>query len=82
MKVAIGGGPPTILASGQNWLDRIAVDATSVYWTTDNSNGDWQSPNHDRFIPYPGKGCRVGRAWSGSVDLQLATKDLPRGTSR
>ena len=33
MKVAIDGGAPTILASGQSSPTRIAVDATSVYWT-------------------------------------------------
>ena len=31
MKVPLGGGSPTTLASGQYFMD-IAVDATSVYW--------------------------------------------------
>jgi hypothetical protein len=33
MKVPIGGGTPTVLASGQTGAASIAVDATSVYWT-------------------------------------------------
>ena len=36
MKVALGGGNPTTLASGLKSFG-IAVDATSVYWT--NSSG-------------------------------------------
>jgi hypothetical protein len=34
MKVALGGGTPTVLASGQVAPGRIVVDAASAYWTT------------------------------------------------
>ena len=39
MKVALGGGTPTVLATGITNAGWIAVDATSVYWADDGSNG-------------------------------------------
>jgi hypothetical protein len=38
-RVALAGGKPTVLASGLQRPWGIAVDSTSVYWTTDAQNG-------------------------------------------
>ncbi len=35
MKVPLDGGTPTTLSSGQLNLTSLAVDGTSVYWTSD-----------------------------------------------
>jgi hypothetical protein len=34
LKLALYGGAPTTIASGQNLPSAIAVDDTSVYWTS------------------------------------------------
>ena len=39
MKVALAGGDPVTLASGQRDPRSIAVDATGVYWTNGGSAG-------------------------------------------
>ncbi|HSY23761.1 MAG TPA: hypothetical protein VK841_16650 [Polyangiaceae bacterium] len=39
MKVPIGGGKPTILASDEYEPTVIAVDATSVYWANAGGPG-------------------------------------------
>jgi hypothetical protein len=38
MKLPLGGGTPTTLASGQYWPDFIVVDGSSAYWTTRRSD--------------------------------------------
>jgi hypothetical protein len=32
-KVPIGGGTPTVLATGQSGVNVLTADATSLYWT-------------------------------------------------
>jgi hypothetical protein len=34
MKVPVGGGTAIAIATNQLYLDGVAVDDTSVYWTT------------------------------------------------
>jgi hypothetical protein len=38
MKVPLGGGPITTLASGAVGVSRMAVDAVSAYWTYDSGD--------------------------------------------
>jgi hypothetical protein len=37
MSLPLGGGIPTVLASGQSGATAIALDAGSVYWSTNGS---------------------------------------------
>src|SRR5262249_19340123 len=55
MKCAVTGcgGNPTVLASGQNFPDGIAVDATNVYWTNNGSN----TPNAGAVMKCAIGGC-------------------------
>lgn len=44
MKVAIGGGTPSVVAQGQGHPLRIVVDTTSIYWTNNTSGSVMKAP--------------------------------------
>jgi hypothetical protein len=66
MKVPLAGGTPVMLASSPNVVFDIAVDATSVYWTS------------DAFSPGPGTGTIMKVSRDGGTPVTLASgQSLP-----
>jgi hypothetical protein len=51
MKVPLAGGSPVTLASGEEAPNVIAVDATSVYWGTDNLTPPYAGATIKRLTP-------------------------------
>jgi len=66
MKVPLGGGAPTLIASGQEHPVNIRVDATSAYWT-----------NVGRVGIDPIDGSVMSAPLSGGTAVTLATGPFP-----
>lgn len=64
VRLALGGGAPVVLASGQVHPTHLAVDATHVYWTTGGDLGD-------------GGGTVMKVPIAGGAPITLANATLP-----
>lgn len=54
VKMPLGGGPKTLLASGLRWASSLALDATHAYWTNEGTQGSGFTDGTVMRVPLSG----------------------------